>query len=819
MRPLPFLQPTFVASSLLLFLIFPAYSAPAADALCPRSAATVKRVQRTPTEEALHQLVPDGTRDAESGEISIDLTRTKNMLIPELKRRGLTPDEILIEVDGGERLIPVSMDRDRLTISGGPANRQTDFRVVFKRKHKEIHVTEARLFESLKYPVVAKEDYAAYPVPELSLPDDFVRKSGIDPGLVRLSAQLQRENINWTLTSKASPSLKKAFAEHGSALKLSLSFGPDAVPTSIRVLDTVSKKEIPADLDEIYITGGAAFSWHFFDWDSEFVKRYLRFFDSWLPEKMRQFKREVQLKTKTGAQPRELRANLSAYQRPMNIKLGETTPNREYYNPPLAGWSERQVVRWDPKKASTTLPEMILSLQQQRAWFLKNHSVCDENGKTLGFRWTNLGSGRDNAARELDNGGLGVDLMSYYKMMLDQEREFHLMLGNWKAAEQLAKIADGIRTTLNERYWSEDLALYVDLIPSEQGNWKRDTNLSATGFWPAMAHVPDRTKLERMISENLRNPKRFGSPFFPPSTSIDNPHYDPSGDYWRGGGWPPDFIFFGDFLFENGLRKEASELLQKILATYTTVSRAYQKGESPQQLIYGKSSESEAAEMKRRGTVFEFYGLKKIDDRVAPTFGRKIREDGSYHQTRKNFAGWGSATPLESLRFIVGLDAVPAYAGPKKDINRWIWTLLTDPQFNYHQIKANPVLRPIAEYVARPKSSFQGFEKLLKKAELAPVREELDKLGKGYLEFSPTFNPEGQTELKHILFDNTWIDLKVERLESDRHIRLTVKSKERIRLQFNQNWSASGATDTPEASSSIVEIGSDRPVVELTLAR
>ena len=494
------------------------------------------------------------------------------------------------------------------------------------------------------------------------------------------------------------------------------------------------------------------------------------------------------------------------------------TPNREYFNPPLAGWSERQVVRWDPSKASKILPEMIQSLQKQREWLLKNHAVYDDNQKLLGFRWSNLGSGRDNAARALDDGGIGVDAITYYKMMLDQEREFNLMLGNWAKADELQKAASKVADTINSRYWSDEFGLYVDLIPAGK-SWKKDTNLAATGFWPAMAGVPDQAQMKRMLADNFHNPKRFGSDFFPPSTSKDSPHYDPSGDYWRGGGWPPDFVFFGDLLFENGLRKEASQLQQKLLRSFTTVSDAYRKGDSPQALINGKVSAAEKAEMKKRGTVFEFLGFKKdASGAEVPTFGRKIRGDGSMHETRKDFAGWGSAPPLESLRNLVGLDPVPAFAGSKEEQNRWIWALVTDRQFNYHQVRANPALKPIDEYLsAHPHASYEEFNRFVNNTNKS-VREQLDQVSKGYLEISPSFDPEKQTEIKKIFYAGTEIDLKIERLDSQNHVRLTVKSKEKIRVQFNRNWEGNSALNQAGASSQIIEIGGDTPVKELQLS-
>ena len=795
----------FIAVFLLCFS--PAY------AQAPKCAAQLEQLVRETETQRLHELyylIPDGTRDPKTGDITLDLTRSKTLLLPELKKRGFVPDEVVVELDR-QRFFQIPEGQNTIRIKAGPTNRMRDCRIVFKQDGKEVHVTETRLFESTDFPVVDKIDYAKYPLPEWRVPDEFAKRKGIDPELVRLSAQLQRENINWTISDKASPALKRAFEKYGSDLKLSITFGRDKrTPTAISIYNQKTRKSLPARLEDIHITGGAAFNWNFFDWDSEFVKRYLRFFDGWLAEKMRKFKLKTQ--EPNGAVPRELRANMTSYHREHNVKLGEVTPNREYFNPPLTGWSERQVLRWDPAKAGKVLPEMIQSSEKQRAWLLKHHSVTDENGKLIGFRWTNLGSGRDNAARGLDEGGLGVDLITYYKMMMDQEREFHLMLGNWNKAEEIGKAADELKSIINQRYWSDKHGMYVDLVASGQ-SWKQDSNLAATGFWPAMGGVPDEAKMGRMIQDNLRNPKRFDGDF-PPSTSKDSPHYNPAGHYWRGGGWPPDFVFFGDLLFENGKRAEAARLHGDVLRSYTMASKAYQNGDSPRAWINGKVGADEASEMSERGTVFEFYGLKEDGN---PTFGREFRPDGSAHETRKNFAGWGSAPPLESLRTIMGFDAVPAFAGPKRDLNRWVWTLLTDRQFSYHQVKANPALKPLVEYLtSNPKPDFESFNKVLASGDRR-LREEIQRLGRGYLEVSPTFDPKAQTEVKNLVYDGVQFEMRIEKLDGDNHVRLTLKSDRKIPVQFNRNWTGDETTDSAAASSKILEIGGDTPVIDLYL--
>ena len=807
------LKRSLLSVSASLFVTFAAASAGQPGQMQPPSAVELR---------TLEGMCPDGNWDKEKKIITVNISELRKKVVPQLERSGLAPDRIYLEIDGGERTVDIPAGADEASYPSLSTSRQNDVRVVFMKDGQEVHVTEARLFESLDYPKVAKEVYASYPLPSLSLPENFIRSSGMDPELVRTAAGLQRESMAWTIRPYAPAALRKTFRDTGSALKFSIDFDKDFNPSGVKIIDSADGSTVPARLDDVFVTGGAAFSWHFFDWDSEFVKRYVRFFDQKLAELMRKFKLATQ-DSASGAIPRELRANMTPYQRPWNVKFGRRSPNGEFFNPPLSGWSERQTTRWDPSKSNAALEETINSLRAQRGWLAASHGVNGPDGALLGFTWTNIGSGRDNAPRCLDRGGLAVDLISYYKMMLDQEREFLLTLGRWDEAAVAEKQADGVARVINDRYWNESAGLYVDLSPAEGGFYVQDPALTAAGFWPAMAYVPDGARLARMISANLENSSRFGGSYFPPSLAKDSPYYSPGGQYWRGGGWPPDFIFIGDILFENGYRGKASGLFQRVNAAAAAVSRAYRAGDSPSAAL-GDSSPGEQSDMKTRGTLMEFYGLKKdASGAEAPTWGRMVREDGSLHRTRTKFAGWGAAIPLEALHFVVGLDAAPAYRGPPKDLNRWLYALLTVPSLNYSRMRDIPAFRELVFEAGKDGFSPEKVSAWLSSRAGKKAAGQLALLAKGYLEISPTFDPEKTTEIKNLVYAEKRFDLKIERAAGDDEIKLTVKSAEKVPVQFNRFWKRPGKagsvpSDTAQASSAIVEIGGDKPQATLRLS-
>lgn len=798
----------------------------------------------------INELHPDGAWDLATGLITLDLTpfREVDKAYSEL---GYAPDGLWLEVDGERwiRLDPAIIrgaGKAEASFDAGKVRRQLDVRVVLKKRGREIFVSEPRLFEDLAFPRVSPVSLAGTPLPDATFPAWLSRKMGLDtsPGsidLIREAAEDQRGIIQVTLNpSSRNQELIRAFRDHGAKLRIDAVLARDTGEISgWNVTDTLSGKRIPAAFEDLWYFANAAFNSNIFRWDGDAANSSFRFSHPLLARSWPRYIIAVQKRQGNGLVTRENRSsNLLPFQREYSVKLGPhgpvTSPNGDIFNPPLTGLALRDLYRWDPDGYGPgTLREMVHSLRWEREWLARERGVPGHGHRILGFTWTNLGSGRDNAPRCLgERGCLGVDLITYYKMMLDQESEFLSILGDWAGSREAARQAAEIGKVIDREYWNDKLGIYTDIIKKDADQVRRSDIRTMAGFWPLLARVPDASRIHRMIAENLHDPRRFGDGPYPPSTAADHagqsdargPLFDWAGRYWRGGGWPIDWTMLKKGLRLNGLRSEEAAQQDRLLAGLTEASDAYRKGDSPAFLNTGKNPPEELERMRKHGVFWEALG--RIPDpklgRMRVTFNRERAEDGKWHQTRENL-GWSLATPLETFEDRLGFEGVPRFAGAEKDLGIWIHRLLTDPSFSYQQVKYIPALKPALDYLEEhPFATPADFAAFLRReaSRSTALADQLRMIRRGYLEISPTFDPgpyepgtgkgNDRTAVRNLPFQGTRFNLWMSRLPDGR-IRLETESPSPFLVQFNQNWKGEGEhsvpLDAPAASSPVVEVG------------
>lgn len=193
-------------------------------------------------------------------------------------------------------------------------------------------------------------------------------------------------------------------------------------------------------------------------------------------------------------------------------------------------------------------------------------------------------SGLDNSPRfDFDEEMDAVDFSSflandaYYLALICNELGYEDKKAYWK------EIYETTKSKINELLWDEEQGFYCDrLVGGELTHV-----LSASGFMPLLARIPDRTRVERML-EHLNNESEFGTPRAIPSVPRNHPVY--STDMWRGGVWVNINYIVAEGLEKCGFFNEAEILRDKTVAM---VNKWY----------------------KKTGTVFEFYDP---EDSIAP---------------------------------------------------------------------------------------------------------------------------------------------------------------------------------------------------------
>lgn len=108
-------------------------------------------------------------------------------------------------------------------------------------------------------------------------------------------------------------------------------------------------------------------------------------------------------------------------------------------------------------------------------------------------------------------------------------------IGREADAAEFAAEAEQLTAWINEHLWDEETGFYHDL----RRDGSRIRSVKTIGaYWALLADVVPTDRLTRFLS-HLEDPHAFARRHRVPSLSADTPGYDPGGDYWRGGVWPP----------------------------------------------------------------------------------------------------------------------------------------------------------------------------------------------------------------------------------------------------------------------------------------
>jgi glycogen debranching enzyme len=107
-------------------------------------------------------------------------------------------------------------------------------------------------------------------------------------------------------------------------------------------------------------------------------------------------------------------------------------------------------------------------------------------------------------------------------------------LGHSTEVADLHAEIDHLRQVINASMWDNTAGFYFDR--RADGSLSNVKTIGA--FWALLAGITPPENMQRFVA-HLDNPAEFKRPHRVPSLSADNPHYEPRGEYWCGGVWPP----------------------------------------------------------------------------------------------------------------------------------------------------------------------------------------------------------------------------------------------------------------------------------------
>ena len=197
-----------------------------------------------------------------------------------------------------------------------------------------------------------------------------------------------------------------------------------------------------------------------------------------------------------------------------------------------------------------------------------------------GFHWSGVASGMDNTprGRGIDPHGIdGHERILWFDALAQQALSARCLAdiadrlqepdaAHWRAV-YVARVAQ-----LNRLHWCVEEGVYYDVLADRPTEFVRVKTPAA--YWPLLAGAcgPEQTAALGRLAED---PNVFGGEVPWPSVSRDDPDYDASGGYWRGGVWLPLAYMATKALERNGhatlADQQAHKLLEHMCRTYQEV--------------------------------------------------------------------------------------------------------------------------------------------------------------------------------------------------------------------------------------------------------
>lgn len=312
--------------------------------------------------------------------------------------------------------------------------------------------------------------------------------------------------------------------------------------------------------------------------------------------------------------------------------------SEEAINPPLFSWAEMESYRVTGDKSRFQL--VLPVLENYVAWLETGRR---KQGTAHGLYWSNgLGCGMDNTPR---SGSGWVDMSAQMVLQYHDLAEMCEVLGKPEKAAAFRKHADDIAARINRWMWNEEDGLYYDV--NDQGEpvkWK-----TAGCFWPMLAGITSPQQEAKLIA-HLKDPKSFWRRNMFPTLAADQPGYEPSGGYWKGGVWAPTNYAIIRGLARQGHDDFAREATSRYLDEMFKV-------------------------FKKTGTVWELYApdMERHGSGSAGLNGE--------HQARPDFVGWTGCGPIAMLiENILGFDA----RGAKRQLT---WNISRTDRHGIHNFR------------------------------------------------------------------------------------------------------------------------------------
>lgn len=133
--------------------------------------------------------------------------------------------------------------------------------------------------------------------------------------------------------------------------------------------------------------------------------------------------------------------------------------------------------------------------------------------------------------------------------------DFAHVLGRDSEVNDLRTEMTTLSDILLTRMWNDEIGYFTDVL----SNGELSRLKSVASYWILFTGLVDDERSARFVA-HLEDPHGFATPHMVPAVSVDTPEFDPEGDYWNGGVWPPTSYMVVEALREAGFDALAAKV-------------------------------------------------------------------------------------------------------------------------------------------------------------------------------------------------------------------------------------------------------------------
>ena len=336
-------------------------------------------------------------------------------------------------------------------------------------------------------------------------------------------------------------------------------------------------------------------------------------------------------------------------------------------NPPLAAHAEWQAFLLS--RDTERLKRVINVLREHTRWLEGQRQI--KEGELKGLFWQRvMASGMDNLPSQFQHwktfqteaaaletpdyydlsirkNDASFDISAQMKLHYDAMANIEAQLNYPENAKAWRTKSDSLKSLINQCMWDDEYRFYFNVNKSCNS---KDRTYTLSGYWALYAKIATPSQAKAMLSF-LKSASYFNTYMPFPTLAASHPQFSPTGNYWKGGVWPPlNYITIQGLMNYTQVVPEAWSVAVKATKRYLNQLSNTMEGSCL------TNNDLEGSCLLESPGESEHSFASRIYEYNSPSTGGR----GSSPAAQGYFVGWGGLGPIALMQEVaIGINVMP----------------------------------------------------------------------------------------------------------------------------------------------------------------